>query len=125
MRIAIVGSTKFEDLELAKKKFYFYFGSLFNDETGIWEIDHIVSGGAKGADTLAKKIAKMEGIKLIEHLPDWDKYGKPAGPIRNKLIIDDCDVVLAFWTGISKHSGTANDIKLARAAKKETIIVYI
>jgi hypothetical protein len=63
------------------------------------------------------KLIKEEVIKLKEAVDsepnaDWAKYGPAAGPIRNKEIIDACDVVIAFWDGKSK--GTANSIKLAK-----------
>ena len=63
--------------------------------------DVIVSGGAKGADTYAREFARKKGIKLIEYFPNYDKYGKGAPLERNKLIVDNCDCVLAFWDGQS------------------------
>jgi len=55
-------------------------------------------------------------------LPDWDKYRKSAGFIRNQQIIDACTFVLAFWDGKSK--GTKDTIDKARKAKKPTFIIY-
>jgi len=55
-------------------------------------------------------------------LPDWNKFGKATGFIRNQQIVDACDVVLAFWYGKSK--GTEHTISLAKKAKKTTFIVY-
>ena len=63
--------------------------------------DTIVSGGVKGADTYAREFAKKKGLKLIEYLPNYEKYGKGAPLERNKLIVDECDCVLAFWDGQS------------------------
>ena len=54
---------------------------------------------------------------------DWERYGRGAGMIRNKQIIADADVVIAFWDGASK--GTKNSVELARKAKKKLAICYI
>lgn len=64
--------------------------------------DTIVSGGAKGADTYAGEFAKKKGLKLIEYFPNYEKYGKGAPLERNKLIVDECYCVLAFWDGTSR-----------------------
>lgn len=85
--------------------------------------DAIVSGGAKGADTYAKEFAIKKGIRLIEHLPDYAKYGKVAPLVRNRLIIDDCDKVLAFWDG--KSRGTKQTIDYAERKGKPIKIIRI
>jgi len=100
MTVAIIGSRKFtnyrEFLQLMPKL----------------DITKIISGGATGADSLAHRYALDNDIAYLEFLPDWDLYGKVAGPIRNKLIINNADHVIAFWDGRSK--GTASSIKLAQ-----------
>lgn len=77
----------------------------------------IVSGGCKGADTLAEKYANENSIASKIFLANWVKYGRAAGPIRNKEMIDYIKnynaIVIAF---ISKDSvGTKNTVKLAKA----------
>jgi hypothetical protein len=47
----------------------------------------IVSGGARGADTLAERYAKDNGLEFVEFKAEWDKYGKSAGFIRNEKCI--------------------------------------
>jgi hypothetical protein len=86
------------------------------------DIDAIISGGAKGADSLAKRLAADIETNYIEFLPDWEKDGKAAGFIRNQQIVDASDIVIAFWNGVSK--GTEDSINKARIAKKPTFIVY-
>ena len=66
------------------------------------ETKEIVSGGAKGVDTVAKEYAIRTGMKLTEVLPDYDKYGKSAPLKRNITIIEYADIVLAFWDGRSR-----------------------
>jgi len=59
------------------------------EETG-WKPELIVHGAAKGVDSLASRYAHEHGIEEKIFLPDWDKYGKSAGPRRN---IEMCDYV--------------------------------
>ena len=104
LKCAVVGSRTFQDYKYMVKML------------GWHDISLIISGGAKGADSLARIYAREHNIPLREHIPQWDLHGKKAGFIRNKLIIDDADVVIAFWDGISR--GTAHSIKLAEEANK-------
>src|SRR5688572_12579073 len=60
----------------------------------------IVSGAARGADTLAVEWAKRRGINYEEHPAKWTEYGRAAGPIRNKEMLDSgVDIVIAFPKG--------------------------
>jgi hypothetical protein len=83
------------------------------DSFGPPEITEIISGMARGADTLAADWAKKSGFKLHEFPADWKKNGRSAGAIRNQRMIDEGkpDVVLAFPGG----KGTADMVR--RAAK--------
>ena len=62
----------------------------------------IVSGGAKGVDTSARKYALAHGIKLTEFLPEYTRFGRSAPPKRNITIIEYSDIVIAFWDGKSR-----------------------
>lgn len=64
-------------------------------------VTEIISGGAKGIDTCARKYALTHGIKLTEFLPEYEKYGRAAPLKRNIAIIEQADLVLAFWDGTS------------------------
>lgn len=86
MRVAIVGSRKFTNA-------YEFLTLLEPFSEGI---THIVSGGAAGVDTLAFKYARDLAIPITVWFPDWNKHGKAAGMIRNQLIVDDCELVIAF-----------------------------
>lgn len=48
----------------------------------------LIQGGAPGADYMAKVWAQENGIKVIEYLANWKKYGKKAGPLRNAQMIE-------------------------------------
>jgi len=81
----------------------------------------IVSGGARGADSLAENYAKSHGIKTKIFHPDWEEHGKAAGPIRNKKIVEYSDAIIAFWDGSSR--GTASSIRLSRDKKVPLLII--
>ncbi len=66
------------------------------------ETTEIVSGGAKGIDTCAREYAVLQGIKLTEFLPDYEKHQRQAPLLRNITIIQYSDLVIAFWDGTSR-----------------------
>lgn len=88
MRVAIVGSRGLSVTNLGK---YLPEG-----------VTEIVSGGARGIDTCAREYAIAHGIKLTEFLPEYEKYGRSAPLKRNITIIENADLVLAFWDGTSR-----------------------
>lgn len=77
----------------------------------------IIEGGARGADTMARRIAQKRGIWVEEYPALWDKYGKAAGPIRNAQMLKEGkpDIVYAFFTDHTRSKGTANMVAQARA----------
>lgn len=114
MKLAVVGSRGFNDYELLKNKL----DKIHNRKP----ITVIVSGGARGADSMGERWAKENDIETIIFYPNWDKYGKKAGFIRNEDIIKNSDVVVACWNKISK--GTEHSIKLAKKYNKPCLIIY-
>ena len=102
---AIVGTRSFADFEMMEAVLKMY------------KIAVIVSGGAKGADALAKKYAEENNILYREFLPNWEKYGRAAGPIRNKEIVDNADMVIAFWVGLDLNKAKIRRIDRATAEK--------
>lgn len=84
----------------------------------------IISGGARGADTLAARSARRQGVELVEFPANWDTHGKAAGPIRNQQMLDEGrpDVVWAFTDDIVNSKGTAD---MVRRARKAGIPVYV
>jgi len=76
----------------------------------------VISGGATGPDSIAAKHARGRGLEVVEHLPDYEKHGKRAPLVRNTLIVDDCDRLVAFWDGVSR--GTLDSINKAKRAGK-------
>ena len=72
----------------------------------------IVSGAAKGADALGERYARERGYKLQRYPANWEKYGRAAGPIRNEIMAQNADALIAYWDG--RSHGTWNMIELAR-----------
>ena len=133
MKIAIVGSRDFFLIYDYKNLKYIvdYVKTSFAHEVIINEFsegDILISGGAKGVDIFAEATIDEWNKKAYEYSknpnklekkifkPDWDKYGKKAGFLRNQLIVNEADKVIAFWDGKSK--GTKHSIDLAIKAGK-------
>ena len=66
------------------------------------ETTEIISGGAKGIDSCAREYAQQHGLKLTEYLPEYSRYRRAAPLKRNITIIENADLVLAFWDGVSR-----------------------
>lgn len=85
--------------------------------------DMIVSGGARGADTLAERYAADNAIPLRVFHPNWKEQGRAAGMIRNLKIVQNSTYVVAFLG--PKSRGTKNTIKLARELGIPVHIEYV
>jgi hypothetical protein len=113
MKIAIIGSRDFNNYKLVIETLESYKS----------KISLVVSGAAKGADSLGEKWAIDNNIQTLIFPADWEKHGKRAGFIRNEDIIKNCDGVIAFWDGESK--GTAHSLSLAEKYNKPSKIIKI
>lgn len=78
----------------------------------IADIEHVIVGGAPGADTLAERWARAHCIPFTVYMADWSLHGKAAGPLRNRRMLVDGkpDLVIAFAGGRS----TRNCLEQAR-----------
>ena len=99
MNIAIVGSRNAGNINLAQE---------LEKRINIMEGDAIVSGGARGIDTLAASYAKETMASTF---------------IRNRAIVEAADMVVAFWDGESR--GTKYSIDYANKIGRTTLIVSI
>lgn len=113
MKLAVIGSRTFNNVDLLNEIL----------KQHLDNISCIISGGANGADSLAENWAKQNNIDTEIYLPDWQKYGKQAGYLRNVEIIKNSDQCIAFWDGKSK--GTAHSISLCKKLKKPYTIIEI
>ncbi len=83
----------------------------------------IVSGGAKGVDTMAEKYSLEYNIPIAIFSPEWDKYGKKAGIIRNTDIVKNSTHILALPTEQSK--GTYDTIRKTEKLGKILRVIYV
>lgn len=85
------------------------------------ETTEIITGGAKGIDTLAAQTAKELGLPLTVILPDYAVFGKAAPLHCNDQIIAQADFVLIFWDGVS--NGTKHVIERCKQAQKPHFVL--
>ena len=112
MKVLVAGGRDFNDYDHVKSDL-----DSFNPVV-------IISGMARGADSLGVKYAKEEGCQLKSFPADWNRHGKSAGYKRNQQMLDEGkpDLVLIYWDGSSK--GTSHMIDIAKKAGIKTVIKY-
>jgi predicted NAD-dependent protein-ADP-ribosyltransferase YbiA (DUF1768 family) len=76
----------------------------------------IIAGGCKGVDTIAEQSARNLGIPVIVFPAEWDKFGRAAGPIRNKQMLTEGkpNLVIAFHPDLENSKGTKDMVFQAR-----------
>ncbi|AVR55690.1 hypothetical protein [Campylobacter phage CP39] len=116
MKLLVAGSRDFNDYNLLKNKIF---------ELNI-QPSTIVCGMTRGADMLGYQYGIDNSLKIEKYKPNWNLYGKSAGPIRNKLMADslnrETDMAIIFWDGISK--GSKNMISILDDKKINYKIIY-
>lgn len=126
MRVLCCGDRNWTSYEIIRKEL-----EKFPKDT------EIIQGCANGADKMSANIAKSLGLKFISSKDnndiinnpgfpaDWKKYGRAAGPIRNKQMLDEGkpDLVLAFHTDIKNSKGTKNMIQQAKDRGIKIILI--
>ncbi|MGG5599594.1 DUF2493 domain-containing protein [Myroides sp. C8-3] len=115
MKVAIIGSRKFTDFQLLNTTV-----TTYCKANNIVPIT-IVSGGAKGADTLAEQFAKEHDLEMKIFHPEWERLGRQACSARNTQIVAYADFIFAFWDGTSP--GTKDSITKAEQMGKKLIVI--
>ena len=77
---------------------------------------------ARGVDLQGYDWAKKNQIPILEFPADWNTYGERAGYLRNEVMAQNADALIAIWDGYSK--GTKHMIDLAKQYKLK-IYVYL
>lgn len=113
MKVIIAGSRTFSDYNLLKTQCDYHL-SQYDDII-------IVSGCARGADSLGERYAIEKGHSINKFPANWDAYGKAAGFMRNEKMAENSDMLIAFWDGTSK--GTKNMINIAK--KKDLMVIIV
>lgn len=106
MRILVCGGREFADWRTVSDALW-----AIHHDTRILELIH---GGARGADDMAACWARQNGVNQRTFKPDWQAFGKAAGPIRNERMLREGkpDLVIAFPGG----RGTADMVRRAESA---------
>lgn len=77
----------------------------------------VIHGGAAGADSLAGSVCADLGIPVRVFSPDWSRFGRRAGLVRNQQMIDSgVDLCVAFFVTGSPCSGTCHCVGCASRA---------
>ena len=111
MRIGVIGSRAFNDVELLNRELDKYLD----------KVRVIVSGGAKGADKLGEMWALQNNITTEIFYPEFKFFGRGAYRMRNIEIVRNSDLIIAFWDGKSK--GTNQTVGIAKKAGVPVMIV--
>ncbi len=90
---------------------------------GDFAITEVVSGGARGIDSSARRYALSNHLKLTEFLPCYAFYGKAAPIRRNEKIVDYADHIFVFWDGVSR--GTRYVIDYCKRKGKPITIYHL
>ncbi len=79
------------------------------------EIEVVIHGAARGADTLADRAAINLGLPVLAFPADWRRDGRSAGPIRNHVMLrkGKPDIVLAFSDNLDESHGTRHMLAIA------------
>lgn len=106
MRVLITGSRTWDDQETIVKALE----DVQNEHPEALKFVLVSGNCPQGADFLCERTAESLGWEIELHPADWAKFGKPAGFIRNKEMVElGADICLAFIKNNSKGaSGTAN-----------------
>lgn len=107
-KLIICGSREFNDYEYLKSACDYNLQDKRKTHNII-----IISGAARGADSLGEKYAEENNFRLIKIPAEWDKYGKRAGHLRNAKMAEIANACIGFVVKGVKCPGTENMLKIA------------
>ena len=105
-KVVIAGCRDYDNYEEAKSYIDFCLSDIRKKNNIV-----IISGCASGADAIGERYAKENGFEVERYPADWERYGRSAGPRRNKQMAEVCDFVICFWN--EKSKGTKSMIDYA------------
>ena len=118
-KLIVAGSRELADVNLVYKTIDDVTDLIFED--GLGGII-IISGGAKGADSIGEMYADEKGIELWVYDAEWPKYGNSAGHKRNAEMAAVANGCLVFWNGDTEKSGSFNMINTAKKYNLELFV---
>lgn len=84
------------------------------------EISIVVSGCAPGIDIAGEDWAWRRRLPIERHFADWKRFGRGAGPMRNREMANSAEALLAVHDG--RSPGTADMIAVARARRLRVFV---
>lgn len=115
----VIGFTGHRDRRAPERDLDFVF-TLGPGMKQVW-----VQGCAEGFDTQVKEYAKAHGIMVEDEPPDFEQYGSPqAYFVRNRLIVDVADLVVACYDG-RERGGTFHALNYARKMNKMILFLRV
>ncbi len=88
-------------------------------------VGEVVSGKARGVDTLGEEWAETKGIPVRDFPADWENLGRRAGFVRNGKMAMYSNVLIALLPKDEDTPGTKNMIDQAKANALLTYIVRV
>lgn len=85
-----------------------------------FEITEVVSGCARGVDRLGEQWAALNKLPVQQFPAKWYELGRSAGLVRNVVMAEYADALVAVWDGQSR--GTRHMIE---TAQKHGLKVYV
>ena len=86
----------------------------------------LVEGGARGADRMARGAARRLDVPVETHEADWQRYGRSAGPKRNKEMLElGADLVVAFLDARRDREGTRGTRDMVERAERAGVPVRL
>jgi hypothetical protein len=110
MKTIIAGSREITDYNIVKAAV----------KASGFPVSEVVSGAARGVDSLGEEYARRHSIPIKRFPADWNRYGRSAGPKRNKQMAEYGDALIAVWDGQSRGTKTMIDFATERG-----LAVYI
>lgn len=88
-------------------------------------ISKLIHGACRGADRMAGELARRLAIEVQEYPADWKKFGKRAGPIRNRRMLTDGrpNLILAFHDSLTHSKGTRDMVESAMESSIEVWVI--
>jgi len=111
MRVIIAGSRSITDYHIVEEAV---------KESGI-EVSVVISGVARGVDSLGEEYALRHGVLLERYPADWDRYGRSAGYIRNTEMASKADALIAIMI----KEGSKGTEHMIQEANRCGLMVYV
>lgn len=90
-----------------------------------WPVSEVVSGCARGVDLCGERWANEHNIPVKRFPADWQKFGKAAGPIRNRQMAQYADMALLVCASEQLTPGTQNMHNEMQKLKKQVVLLHL